>query len=69
MAEEAAEGKKKGGLLKYIMCGLGGLALVGLGLGAGYFVFGSGSLGIKLDFHVFLYVINESLVSWVLYQL
>ena len=41
MAEEAAEGKKKGGLLKYIMFGLGGLALVGLGLGAGYFVFGS----------------------------
>ena len=40
MAEEAAEGKK-GGLLKYIMYGLGGIALVGLGLGAGFFVFGS----------------------------
>ncbi|MEE2774748.1 MAG: flagellar basal body-associated FliL family protein [Pseudomonadota bacterium] len=40
MAEEAADGKK-GGLLKYIMYGLGGIALIGLGLGAGYFVFGS----------------------------
>ena len=37
-AEEAAEGKK-GGLLKYIMYRLGGIALVGLGLGAGFFVF------------------------------
>ena len=39
MAEEAE--KTKGGLLKYIMFGLGGIALVGLGLGAGFFVFGS----------------------------
>ena len=39
MAEEAE--KNKGGLIKYIMFGLGGLALVGLGLGAGFFVFGS----------------------------
>jgi flagellar FliL protein len=39
MAEEAEKGK--GGLVKYIMFGLGGLALVGLGLGAGFFVFGS----------------------------
>ena len=39
MAEEAE--KTKSGLVKYIMFGLGGLALVGLGLGAGFFVFGS----------------------------
>ena len=39
MAEEAE--KSKGGLVKYIMFGLGGLALIGLGLGAGFFVFGS----------------------------
>ena len=39
MAEEAE--KSKSGLLKYIMFGLGGIALVGLGLGAGFFVFGS----------------------------
>ena len=39
MAEEAE--KSKGGLVKYIMFGLGGLTLVGLGLGAGFFVFGS----------------------------
>ena len=39
MAEEAE--KTKSGLVKYIMFGLGGVALVGLGLGAGYFVFGS----------------------------
>ncbi len=41
MAEEAAEGKKSGGIIKYIMFGLGGLTLVGVGLGAGFFVFGS----------------------------
>ena len=41
MAEEPAEGKKKSGIVKYIMFGLGGLALIGMGLGAGYFVFGS----------------------------
>ena len=40
MAEEADK-KKNGGIVKYIMFGLGGLALVGLGLGAGFFVFGS----------------------------
>ena len=40
MAEEAGEGKK-GNILKYIMFGLGGLALIGVGLGAGFFVFGS----------------------------
>ena len=40
MAEEADK-KNNGGIVKYIMFGLGGLALVGLGLGAGYFVFGS----------------------------
>jgi flagellar FliL protein len=40
MAEEA-EKKNNGGIVKYIMFGLGGIALVGLGLGAGYFVFGS----------------------------
>ncbi len=39
MAEEAE--KTKSGLVKYIMFGLGGVALVGLGLGAGFFVFGS----------------------------
>ena len=39
MAEEAE--KTKGGLIKYILFGLGGIALVGLGLGAGFFVFGS----------------------------
>ena len=40
MAEEADK-KNNGGIVKYIMFGLGGLALVGLGLGAGFFVFGS----------------------------
>jgi flagellar FliL protein len=40
MAEEA-EKKNNGGIVKYIMFGLGGIALVGLGLGAGFFVFGS----------------------------
>jgi flagellar FliL protein len=40
MAEEA-EKKNNGGIVKYIMFGLGGLALIGLGLGAGFFVFGS----------------------------
>ena len=40
MAEEADK-KNNSGIVKYIMFGLGGLALVGLGLGAGFFVFGS----------------------------
>ena len=40
MAEEADK-KNNGGIVKYIMFGLGGLALVGLGLGAGFFVFGT----------------------------
>ena len=40
MAEEA-EGKKKSGLVKYILFGLGGIALIGIGLAAGFFVFGS----------------------------
>ena len=40
MAEEADK-KNNGGIVKYIMFGIGGLALVGLGLGAGFFVFGS----------------------------
>ena len=40
MAEEADK-KNNGGIVKYIMFGLGGLALIGLGLGAGFFVFGS----------------------------
>ena len=44
MAEEADK-KNNGGIVKYIMFGLGGLALVGLGLGAGFFVFGSKAAG------------------------
>ena len=38
--EENTQPKKKGGLLKILMFAVGGLALVGAGLGAGYFVFG-----------------------------
>ncbi len=38
--QEAEETKKKGGLLKIIGLALGGLLLVGVGLGAGYFMFG-----------------------------
>ena len=40
MAEEA-EGKNKSGLIKYIIFGVGGLTLIALGLGVGFFVFGS----------------------------
>ncbi len=41
MADEPAEGKKKGGLVRYILFGVGALALIGIGLGVGYFLFGS----------------------------
>jgi flagellar FliL protein len=42
MAEEEVEEKKpKGGLLKIILFALGGIMLVVIGLGVGYFVFGS----------------------------
>lgn len=36
----APEGKKKGGIVKVLIFVLGGLLLVGIGLGAGYFLFG-----------------------------
>ena len=42
MAEEEVEEKKsKGGLIKIILFALGGIMLVVMGLGIGYFVFGS----------------------------
>ena len=42
MAEEEVEEKKsKGGLIKIILFAVGGIVLVVIGLGAGYFVFGS----------------------------
>ncbi len=42
MAEEEVEEKKsKGGLIKIILFALGGIMLVVMGLGVGYFVFGS----------------------------
>jgi len=41
MAEQTApEGKKKGGIIKILIFVLGGLLLVGIGLGAGFFLFG-----------------------------
>ena len=42
MAEEEVEEKKsKGGLIKIILFAVGGIMLVVMGLGVGYFVFGS----------------------------
>ncbi|MEK9531953.1 MAG: flagellar basal body-associated FliL family protein [Alphaproteobacteria bacterium] len=42
MAEEEVEEKKsKGGLIKIILFAVGGIMLVAMGLGIGYFVFGS----------------------------
>ena len=41
MADENTEEKKKGGLLKLIMFIVGGILLVGVGLGVGFFLFGS----------------------------
>ena len=42
MADEPAEGqKKKKGFLKYILFGIGAIGLVAIGLGVGYFLFGS----------------------------
>ena len=42
MAEEEVEEKKsKGGLIKIILFAVGGIMLVAIGLGVGYFVFGS----------------------------
>ena len=38
--QETDEPKKKGGLVKIIGLVLGGLLLVGVGLGAGFFMFG-----------------------------
>ena len=38
--EEKEEEPKKGGLMKIIMMALGGIALIGIGIGAGYFLFG-----------------------------
>jgi len=42
MADEPAEGqKKKKGFLRYILIGIGAIALIAIGLGVGYFLFGS----------------------------
>ena len=38
--EEKEEEPKKGGLMRIIMMVLGVLALIGVGIGAGYFLFG-----------------------------
>ena len=38
--QSTPEGKSKGGLLKILIFVFGGLALVGIGLGAGFFLFG-----------------------------
>ena len=38
--EEQEEEPKKGGLMRIIMLALGAIALIGLGIGAGYFLFG-----------------------------
>ena len=40
MADENTEEKKKGGLLKLLMFVGGGILLVGIGLGVGFFLFG-----------------------------
>ena len=39
--EEVEEKKSKGGLLKIILFVVGGIVLIAVGLGVGYFVFGS----------------------------
>ncbi len=39
--EENTEPKKKGGLLKIIIMAFGAIALIGIGLGVGFFLFGS----------------------------
>ena len=41
MADENTEEKKKGGLLKLLMFIGGGILLIGIGLGVGFFLFGS----------------------------
>ena len=38
--EEKEEEPKKGGLMKIIMMALGAIALIGVGVGTGYFLFG-----------------------------
>lgn len=38
--QSVPEGKKKGGIVKILIFVLGGLLLVGIGVGAGYFLFG-----------------------------
>ena len=38
--EEKEEEPKKGGLMRIIMLALGAIALIGIGVGAGYFLFG-----------------------------
>ena len=40
MAEEEKEEPKKGGLMRMIMIAVGVIALIGVGVGAGYFLFG-----------------------------
>ena len=40
MADENTEEKKKGGILKLLMFVGGGILLVGIGLGVGFFLFG-----------------------------
>ena len=41
MADENTEEKKKGGLLRLLMFIGGGVLLIGIGLGVGFFLFGS----------------------------
>ena len=40
MADENTEEKKKGGILKLLMFIGGGILLIGIGLGVGFFLFG-----------------------------
>ena len=40
MADENTEEKKKGGILKLLMFIVGGILLIGIGLGVGFFLFG-----------------------------
>ena len=44
MSDETEEPKKKGGLVKILGFVLAGILLIGIGLGAGFFLFGGSSL-------------------------
>ena len=52
MADENTEEKKKGGLLRLLMFIGGGVLLVGIGLGVGFFLFG------RLFAHIKMYPVQ-----------